>query len=121
MERMALAALIDDTIHRNGWNDRDVVRRAADREHKLNPQEITNYRQSGMKHLSPAKIKALAAGLGVPAFAVALAALRDHGIDMPVEIRDPEGAVQADYTLSEATKRHVLLLIKEDRSDAPDS
>lgn len=118
MSHMALAALIDGTIHRNGWNDRDVVRRAAKQDFKLNPQEITNYRQQGMKHLSPVKIKALAAGLGVPAHAVALAALADHGIEMPVEIRSPEGAIEVDYTLSEAAKKHLLGIIRLDRADA---
>jgi hypothetical protein len=117
MTRMALTALIDDTIERNDWrSDTRVVQQAADRGHKLNKAEVSSYRLRGMKQIVPEKVIALAAGLQVPPYRVALAVLADAGIDVPLDVRSPELAIEHDPTLSVAARRHVLAIIEADRA-----
>lgn len=117
MSRMALSALIDDTLQRNGWSDRDVVREAERQGHKLNPTEISNWRHGGMKQLVARKIEALAAGLRLPPHVIALAVLQDHGITVPVDGVSAEQAVEADYTLSAKAKTFLLSIIEQDRAE----
>jgi hypothetical protein len=112
---MALARLIDATEDRNEWSDRDVVRRAEAQDHRLNRQDITNYRHIGMKTIVPAKIKALAEGLGLPAYRVAQAVLEDHGIVLPMEARTPEDAIRHDHELPERTRAALLAILSDAR------
>lgn len=92
--RMALAALIDDTESRNDWRDTRVVEQATKAGHKLTTSDISNYRTVGMRRLVPAKMRALAAGLRLPPYRVAVAALADLGIDVPLQVLTPEEAIE---------------------------
>lgn len=115
MTRMALAALIDDTEARNDWRDPKVAEQAKDRGHVLTKSDISYYRLNGMRTLKASKVHALAAGLQVPPYRVALAVLHDLGIDVPLDIRSPEEAIQHDHTLSAITRRHLLAMLKDER------
>lgn len=115
MDGMALAELIDNVEEINEWKDPRVVKQAEERGHKLSTSDISGYRLRGMKTIVPAKIIALAAGLRIPPYRVALAVLHDVGIDIPQDIRTPEDAVANDYTLSVHTRDTLLTLISRDR------
>lgn len=117
MRRMALHALIDDTIKRNEWTDTRVVQQAKDRGYTLTTSDVSNFRHQGMKQIVPAKIIALAAGLQVPAYRVALAVLADAGIEVPLDARTPELSIEHDHTLSAFARRHLLAILKEDRKN----
>lgn len=117
VKRTALAALIDDTRERNQWSDPDIARRATSRGHRLLKSNISDYRLRGMPTIVPAKIRALAAGLELPPYRVALAVLSDHGIDVPTDVRTPEDAIHHDHTLSAHARRSLLLLIEQDRAE----
>jgi hypothetical protein len=115
MAGMALAALIDSIEEINEWKDTRVVRQATDRGHKLTSSDISDYRHRGMRTIVPAKILALAAGLQIPAYRVALAILHDVGIIVPQDVRTPEDAIANDHTLSAFTRDSLLVLIDKDR------
>lgn len=115
MAGMALAALIDSIEEINEWKDTRVVRQAADRGHKLTSSDVSDYRHRGMRTIVPAKILALAAGLQIPAYRVALAILHDAGIVVPQDVRTPEDAISHDHTLSAYTRDAILVLIDKDR------
>lgn len=115
MDRMELAALIDDVEARNGWSDGDVCRRAVERGHMLSGSDVSDYRRKGISAIKPAKVKALAAGLGVPPHVVVRAVMADRGIEMPEPTTGPEEAVERDYTLSEYLREILLLLIRNER------
>lgn len=119
MPYVALQSLIDDTIRRNeGWTDVSVAARGTTPERKLTPSDISYYRRHGMRTLVPAKVRALALGLRLPAYRVAVAVLSDLGIDVPLEVRTPEEAITHDHTLSARTRDALLALIELDRSGA---
>lgn len=115
MARMALASLIDDTEARNEWRDTKVAEQAKDRGHTLTKSDISYYRTNGMRTLKASKVLALAAGLQVPPYRVALAVLEDLGIGVPLDVRSPEEAISHDHTLSALTRRHLLAMLREDR------
>lgn len=115
MRTMALQALIDDTIGRNDWHDTDVARRANDRGYKLTRSDISYYRRHGMRTLVPAKVRALAIGLQLPTYRVAVAVLADLGIDVPLDVRTPEAAIEHDHTISALARRSMLTILREDR------
>lgn len=115
VRRTALAGLIDDTEARNDWRDTTVVRQAAAAGHKLTTSDVSLFRRHGMRTLSPMKVRALAAGLKLPAYRVALAVLVDLGIDVPIEAHTPEQAVAHDHTLSAHMRDVLLALIRQDR------
>lgn len=108
----SLASLIDDTRDRNGWSDEDVARKARSLGHSLNKTEVSKYRKDGMSTLVPAKIKALADGLELPAWRVAAAALELHGIRIPLDGQTTEQAIRADKNIP-ATDREFLLVMLE--------
>ena len=112
---MALAALIDDTEGLNHWSDRDVVRQAEAQKANLSRQDITNYRHRGMRTIVPDKIAALAAGLRLPTYRVAVAVLADHGIELPLDMATPESAIGHDHTLPAATRDALLAILKDAR------
>lgn len=121
--RGALATLIDDVIDRNGgreqgWSDRRIVRDAQARGYRLTASDVSLYRQQGMKTLVPAKVIAVAAGLHVPPYRVALAVLSDLGIDVPLEARTPEAAIHHDPTLSVRAKDWLLSILQKERAEA---
>lgn len=116
MAGMALAALIDEIEEINEWTDTRVVKQAAERGHKLTTSDVSDYRHRGMRTVVPAKIRALAAGLQIPAYRVAVAILHDAGIDLPQDVRTPEDAIANDHTLSLHTREALLLLIEKDRA-----
>lgn len=116
VKRTALAALIDDTRDVNGWSDPQVVRQAAGATTRLTTKDISNWRQHGMTQIVPGKIVALARGLQIPAYRVALAVLADAGIDVPVDVRTPEAAIRHDHTLSPRTRDTLIMLIERERA-----
>lgn len=115
MTSMALVSLIEDVSARNEWQDADLVRRAQSRGHRLTKSDVSDYRHRGMRTLVPAKVKALAAALGVAPYLVALAVLADMGIDVPMEARRPEEAIEHDHTLSVKAREHLLAILELDR------
>jgi hypothetical protein len=116
MKRSALIELIDETIRRNGWTDASVARDATNLGHKLTRQAIGNWRgDGGMKLLSPERVRALAAGLHLPPYRVALAVLEDLGIEVPVEVRSVEDAIHHDHQLAPHTKEQLLALLALER------
>lgn len=116
MAAMAVAALIDGVEETNEWTDTRVVRQALDRGFKLTTSDVSDYRHKGMRTIVPAKILALAAGLQIPAYRVALAILHDAGIEVPQDVRTPEEAIANDHTLSAHIRESLLLLIEKDRT-----
>lgn len=118
MSSMALKALIDEAQASSGDPAAEFCRRAVKQGHKLTRTDISNFRSIGMKQLSPAKVRALAAGLGIPAYRVAVAVLTDLGIDVPLDMATPERAIEQDVTLSPPIKKTLLLIIQEARNDA---
>lgn len=120
MPDMALAALIDGAKRRNGWSDTDIAVRGSvlieQPAKKLTKQDISTWRTHGMTTLVPAKVRALAHGIGMPAYKVALAALTDAGIDVPQDVSTPERAIQHDHTLSELTRAHLLGMLATERA-----
>lgn len=110
-----LAALIDRTEKINEWSDRDVARHASVRGHKLTSSDLSLYRRHGMRTLVPAKVRAIAAGLQLPAYHVAIAVLSDLGIDIPLEVRTPERAVELDETIPKRTRDILLGIISGER------
>lgn len=116
MTAMHLGALIDAVEQSDGLNDRDIVRRAERRDFKLNATEISDWRREGMgPQISPKKVHALAAGLGVAPWRVAVAALCDHGIVIPVDKLTAEQAIAADAELPAAARRVILAALREAR------
>lgn len=111
----ALARLIDDTERRNQWTDRRIVAQATRSGHKLTTSDMTLYRQRGMRTLVPAKVRALAAGMNLPAALVAATVLEDLGIPMPLDVRSVEDAIRRDPELSARTRQTLLLLVEQDR------
>lgn len=119
MARMALAALIDETKRRNGWSDVNIAdrsRRPGQKRPPLTKSDVSNYRTLGMPRLSPAKLIALADGLGLPAYKVAIAALADHGIVMPLGVETPEDAIMHDHTLAVQTRDALLAILQAERA-----
>lgn len=116
MADMALAALIDGVEARNDWTDTRVVQQAKTRGHKLTTSDVSDYRHRGMKQIVPAKIRALAAGLELPPYRVALAVLTDHGVEIPMDIRSPEQAIEHDETLTASVRRSLLAILRQERS-----
>lgn len=115
MAGMALAALIDAVREGNGWSSNDIARRAEKAGYKLTDNDISVYKTKGMRTIVPKKIEALAYGLNVPAWRVVVAALVDKGIDLPLDVRRPEDAIQADPTLPEATKSALMAILTHAR------
>lgn len=113
---MALAALIDEIEHRNEWTDVRVSAQATAAGYKVTPSDISDYRHRGMRQIVPAKLIGLARGLQIPPYRVAIAVLSDVGIDVPFDVRSPEDAIAADTTISAATRRALLAILREDRS-----
>lgn len=113
MKHGALVALIDDMLRRNGWTDSSIAQEATQLGHKLSRQDIGNWRKTGgmVKKLSPDKVRALAAGLHLPPYRVAVAVLADLGIDVPMDVRSPEDAIHHDHTLSPHTRKQLLALL----------
>lgn len=117
MTRSALIELIDDTRRRHGWNDASIARDASNRGHKLTRQDIGNWRAAeGMTRPSPDKMRALAAGLQLPPYRVALAVLADMGIEVPLEVRTVEDAIEHDHTLSPHARAQLLALLQLERA-----
>ena len=114
--RSALTALIDDTEAREDWTDTQVAAQAKGAPRRLTKQDISNYRVKGMKQIVPGKIIALARGLRLPPYTVALAVLADANIEVPFDARSPEQAIEGDHTLTAATRRHLLAILKEERA-----
>lgn len=119
MADMALATLIDRIEEINDWTDTRVVKQATARGHKLTTSDVSDYRHRGMRTIVPAKIIALAAGLQIPAYRVALAILHDAGIDVPQDVRSPEDAIANDDRLSVNTRESLLLLLERERGLRP--
>lgn len=115
MKRTALAKLIDETLERNEWPAAEVARNATRSGHMLTTSDVSLYRKQGMPTLVPGKVIALAAGLRLPAYRVAVTVLEDLGINVPVDVRTPEAAIHHDHTLTARTKEQLLLLIEHDR------
>jgi hypothetical protein len=115
--RGELAALIDGIRARNQWTDRQVVQNAKSAGHQLTTSDVSLYRISGMKNLVPTKVVALAAGLRTPPYRVAVAVLADLGIEVPLEARTPEAAIQHDTTLSAKAKDWLLSILERERVD----
>ncbi len=118
VKRTALADLIDATEERNGWQDTDVARQAVERGQRLTKSDVSNYRRTGMPTLVPAKMAALASGLRVPTYVVAVAVLSDHDIDVPLDDTTPEQAIERDFSLPAADRDNVLLLLQAARDRA---
>lgn len=118
MAGMALAALIDDTKARNDWSDRDIVAAAERAGFRVTRSDISNYRLFGMTHIVPKKIIALAEGLRLKPYTVAVAVLQDAGIDIPLEVRTPEEAIAADHRLTPFARDILLDTIRRDRDRA---
>lgn len=115
MSTMALAALIDDTKTRNDWTDPMIAERGSRDGYRLTKSDVSNYRRFGMRVIVPNKIKALAQGLGMPSYQVALAILADNGIVVPLEQTRPEVAIERDVTLTAASKRALLAILHGER------
>lgn len=118
MTRMALASLIGDCIRINGWSAAEVARRGNRADERLTKSDVSNYQLRGMPTIVPYKIRALARGLDVPPYRVALAVLEDVGIAVPQDVRSPERAVEHDHTLTAQARRHLLAILREARTDA---
>jgi hypothetical protein len=114
--KTALARLIDDTRDRNEWHDPEIAQRATSRGYKLSTSDLSNYRVRGVKTIVPAKVIALAAGLQIPPYRVAVAMLEDLGIVVPLEVLTPEAAIHHDYTLAVKTRDFLLAMIERERS-----
>lgn len=95
-----------------------MTRAAARKGHKLTTSDVSNYRQMGMKQLSPDKVRALAAALDLPAYRVAVAVLEDLGIVVPLDMTTPERAVEQDPSLPVHVKRTVLLILQQARGES---
>lgn len=117
MNSSSLIELIDDTIRRNvGWTDSSIAHEATQLGHKLSRQDINGWRTGGgMTLLSPKKVRALAAGLHLPVYRVALAVLADLGIDVPQDVRTPEDAIHHDHGLSPHAREQLLALLDIER------
>jgi hypothetical protein len=116
--RGALATLIEETARRNdGWSNAEIARRATARGHVLTRSDISLWRNQGMRTLVPGKVVALAAGLSLPPYRVAVAVLADLGIDVPLEARTPEAAIHHDTTLSAKAKDWLLSILERERVD----
>jgi hypothetical protein len=117
MTRMALSALIGDSVRLNGWTDAEVARRGNRADERLTKTDVSNYQKHGMTTIVPYKIRALARGLGLPPYRVALAVLEDVGIVVPLDVRSPEQAIEHDHTLSVTARRHLMAMLREARAD----
>lgn len=114
---VALNALIDAVVAANGWRfDAELSRSATRKGYKLTTSDITNYRKVGMRKLSPEKVVALAAGMELPPYRVAVAVLEDLGIKVPLDMTTPERAISQDMTLPVNTKRTLLLILEQARA-----
>lgn len=114
----ALDDLIEDVRARNDWTGPDLVRRADAAGYKLTTSDLTDYKKKGMRHINPDKVVALAHGLGVRPYQVALAVLADNGINVPVDARAPEDAIEHDVTLSAKARKFLRAIMAADRADA---
>lgn len=114
----ALANLIDEVRARNDWSGPEVAKRATDAGHKLTTSDLTDYKMRGMRHINPDKVIALAHGLQIRPYQVALAVLADNGIVVPVDARAPEDAIEHDATLSAAARKFLRAIMAADRADA---
>lgn len=116
MSGMALANLIESVIDATGWSYAEIARRGTREGRKLTKQDVSNFRNLEVKAPSIEKIRALADGLGVPAYRVVAAILADHDIELPVDARSPEAAIMHDPTLTPRARRSLLLLLENERS-----
>lgn len=119
--RHELAALIDRVRDANGWSDSEIVARATRGGHKLSKSNLSRIRNTDVATLTGSTIRALAAGLDVPAAEVARAALKSMGIELPeLGQLDLGTAVKLDATLSKRDKVMLLELLRTMRAPAPD-
>lgn len=115
MTGMALEKLIDAAMAANpDWSYRSLEKYAREHGYNLGRSDILNAR-SGTATLVPEKLIALAFALHLPAYQVAVAALADHGIEIPVDTHTPEEAISRDPTLPPEVRRALLLLIENAR------
>lgn len=121
-ERHALANLIDQVESTNRWSDSDVVKRAAQRGHKLSKQTISRLRtENPLVSIKGASILGLADGLGVTPGQVAMAALSAMRVPVAESSNlDAEVAIRRDVSLSEESRAMLLALIRQIRSDTGD-
>lgn len=110
----SIARLIDSVKEVNGWSDPVIAERATRAGHQRSKSWVSDIRNNGMSITSDT-VHALAAGLGVPVSRVLRAALEAIGLPYGNESNSPEAAIRADPTLSEETKRTLLMLIGESR------
>lgn len=121
-ERHALANLIDQVESTNRWSDSDVVKRAAQRGHKLSKQTVSRLRtENPLVSIKGASILGLADGLGVTPGQVAMAALSAMRVPVAESSNlDAEVAIRRDVSLSEESRAMLLALIRQTRSDTGD-
>lgn len=116
VNRSSLGELIDEVKRRTGWSDDEIATTGTRiTEVRLTKQDISKWRRGGMKMLSVDKVRALAAGLRLEPYRVAVAALADHGIEIPQDIRSPEDAIHHDYSLTPQARRQLLALLELER------
>lgn len=110
-----LARLIDLVEEANEWSDPMIAERATRAGHQRGKSWVSRIRNRGMPSINADMVHALAAGLGVPVSRVLRAALEGMGLPYGDESNSPEAAIRADPTLSDETKRTLLLLLGESR------
>ncbi|HET6916077.1 MAG TPA: hypothetical protein VFH56_08305 [Acidimicrobiales bacterium] len=111
---MTLRELIRDA-REAGESYSSIAARAQRRGHNLSKSDVGNFGTGTYRTFIPEKIIALADGLDMPLYRVAVAFLAEHGIDLPLDVRTPEDAIRADPTLSQRTRQTLLVILDGER------
>lgn len=114
-KRGALGDLIATVCQANGWSYTDVANRANRTlgDQVLSKQNISRLvNEYPLTSITRGAIRALAAGLGVSADRVALAAVQSMGFRPPELDMSPAEAIQRDASMSADTKGALLAILR---------
>lgn len=111
--RTPMRELFDSVTRANGWSQREVERRIADRKYQLSKSRINQLiNDYPLESISNNAIMAMAIGLGISPDRVALAAVQSMGYRIGGENLTPAEAIQRDATLSDDTRRALLSILR---------
>lgn len=104
--RHALGRLIDEAADSQGLTMREVARRSTLAGYPMSPQNLSRIRRDPVVSIAVGMVRAIAAGLAVPAESVVAAAAASMGV--VAAKATPESAIAADPSLTTAQRRALL-------------
>lgn len=114
--RSPLRELFDEVTAANDWSQRDVEDRIALRfegERGIGRSRVNQIINAmPLPSIKATAIRAIAAGLGISADRVAIAAVQSMGFRLASDDPSPAEAIRRDPSLSDETRRALLLILR---------